>query len=140
MEDFSLSQPAPASVSIAAQLKRMSNKELLELRNQVDAELGVELKDLNLGEELGLLFRQGKQLLEDVLDDPDVPANQKAQVFNTVKGQVDKLVATRQVVFSQERLKRFEMALIKVINMAGNDTMKAEFLDLYGSFLEDKGQ
>lgn len=139
MEDFSLNKPAPAA-SISSQLKSMSNKELLELRNRVDLELGVEIKDLNLGEELGLLFRQGKQLLEDVLDDPEVPANQKAQVFNTVKGQVDKLVATRQVVFSQERLKRFEMALLKVVNMAGNEAMKAEFLDLYGSFLEDKGQ
>lgn len=140
MIDHTLQAPASPVAGLTEQLPNLSGKQLLELRNNIDQILGVEIKDLNLGEELGLLFRQGKELLEKVMPDPLTPANQKAQVFNMVKGQVDRLVATREKVYSQERFKRFESTLIKIIKMAGTEKQQETFLDLYGDYLEDKGE
>jgi uncharacterized protein (DUF1697 family) len=140
MENHSL-QPGPNSVNaISEQIKNMSQKELLELRNKIDQTLGTEIKDFNLGEEMGLLFRQAQDLLAKVLPDPLVPSNQKAQVFNAVKAQIDRIVALREKIYSQERFKIFEGALIKIVNMAGNEDKKKEFLHLYAEFLDNKGE
>lgn len=119
-------------------LEGMDDQQLLSLRHKIDLRLKVEIKDLNLTEELGLNYRQGKVLLESVQNDPLTPVNQKAQVFNSVGAMLSNIVKLRDVVFSAERQKRFESSFLKVLEKMPAES-KIAFFDMYGEFLENKG-
>lgn len=145
MQDHSLGvakqvDPRQVPKEVLAIVDTLSQEQMMNLRHHLDMELQIEINQLNLTEELGLQYRQGKILLNKTQEDSSVPANQKAQVFNSVQAQLDKIVKLRSQVFSQERLKRFEGALLKVLEQIGTDRQKEVFLDLYGSFMRDKGQ
>lgn len=144
MEDYSLagaSQPDPDAVpkELLRSVEALTEKQMMALRHHLDMLLKIEIGHLNLTEELGLQYRQGKTLLASVQGDNSTPVNQKAQVFNSVQGQLDKIVKLRSQVFSQERLKRFEGAMLKVLEMQGREAEKLVFLDLYGGYLRDRG-
>lgn len=145
MEDYSLggekaTEPdnsVPKEILVS--LTPLSEAQLMNLRHHLDMVLKIEISQLNLTEELGLQYRQGKTLL-DSLQGSSTPANQKAQVFNSLQTNLDKIIKHRTNVFSQERLKRYEAALLKVLEMKGNEKEQELFLELYGEFLRDRGQ
>lgn len=120
-------------------LEGLNDEQLLQLRNRIDARLTVDIDQLNLTEELGLQFRAAKLLLANLQDADDVPANQKAQVFNSVSAMLTKIIEQREFVYSAERLKRFEAALLKTLEQAGSAEQRAIFFDLYSEFLGAKG-
>lgn len=145
MKDYSLGAniaPDPSIVPAAVldAIGKLSQTQLMTLRHKIDMLLDLDINQLNLVEELGLQFRQGKELLASIQNDSATPANQKAQVFNTLKGQLDKIIKQRGLVLSQERLKRYEAAFLKVLEGLDSDTARQTFMDLYGEFLADKGQ
>lgn len=121
---------------IIKQLPDLTEGELAELRYSVDALLPLDLGSLDLAEELALQFQQAKALLVDVQRASDIPANQKAQIFNSVRGQLESIVKNQEVVWSMERLKKFEVALVKACGLL-TDEAKAAFFDLYSQFLKD---
>ena len=147
MKDFSLSSapkkadPNAVPDEVIKLVDKLSEKQLMTLRHHLDNALQIEIGNLNLTEELGLQYRQGKDMLANIMKEGDnTPTNQKAQVFNSVQAQLEKIVRMRASVFSQERLKRFEAALLKVLEMKGNEKEQELFLELYGDFLRDRGQ
>lgn len=109
---------------------------LLALRQRIDGILKVDLARMNLAEELGLQYRGGMALLATVSNDEDTPANQKAQVFNSVSKMLNDIIKTQKIVFSAERLKRFEVALLKVLGKLPPESTRIYF-DLYGDFLAE---
>lgn len=111
---------------------------LLQLRNRIDSMLTIDIDDLNLTEELGLQFRAGKLLLAKVQEDAEVPANQKSQVFNAVSAMLTKIIDQREFVYNAERLKRFEAAVLKVLEESATPEQRATFFDLYAEFLGAK--
>lgn len=135
LKSYSLKQPEAAP---GISLLGMSDAALLSLRHEIDVKLKIEIKNLNLTEELGLQYAQGKQLLSDVQADDDTPANQKAQVFNSVGAMLDKIIKQQKIVYSAERIKRFEVAFLKVLDKLPPES-KEVYFDLYGEFLDDKG-
>lgn len=143
MEDHSLGKGKQIDASsvpkeVTQLVSTLSEKQLMNLRHHLDMLLQIEINQLNLTEELGLQYRQGKILL-DSLDDK-TPANQRAQVFNSVQAQLEKIIKQRAAVFNQERLKHYEGALLKVLDMQGNEKAKELFLELYGAHLRNRGQ
>jgi hypothetical protein len=120
-------------------LSEMSDEEMLDLRNEIDSRLNIAIADLNLTEELGLQYRQGKVLLSSIQNDKTTPANQKAQVFNSVGAQLGQIVKMQSDVFSMQRLKKFEIAFIKAAETLPQAAKEA-FFDLYGEYLKDKGK
>jgi hypothetical protein len=88
------------------------------------------LADLNLEHELVRQFNVVRGMQDDVLSDPDVPANQKAQVANAVASTIKQLVETQEKYYNQERLKKIEAGLIKVLGKLPAEAA-AEFLDIY---------
>lgn len=120
-------------------LEGLNETQLLELRNKIDAKLVIDIGDMNLTEELGLQYRMAKAILAGVQDDAMTPANQKAQLMNTMSAVLAKIIEHREFVFSAERLKRYEAAVLKVLDTIKNEDAKAAFLDLYGEFLDDRG-
>lgn len=119
-------------------LAPLSDSELLTLRQKIEARLKIEIRELNLTEELGLQYRQGKLLLEQVINDKSTPANQKAQVFNSISAMTEKIMKQLKIVYSAERLNRYEKAFIKILKTLPQSEQDTYF-DLYGEFLNDKG-
>lgn len=128
----------PRSAASRISLEGMDEAALLKLRAQLDDKLQVEIRQINLTEELGLQYRAGKLLLEETQNDPEVPANQKAQVFNSVNSMLASIVKMQESIYSMERLKRYETAFLKALETLPKEGKEA-FFDLYGTFLADKG-
>jgi len=73
------------------------------------------LLDVNLEHELLNLLRTGQQLMTAVLSDTDVPANQKAQVVNSLASTIDQLVRLQNSVYDSERVKRLEYVFTRTL-------------------------
>ena len=134
LKDHSLSPRLDSVISLSG----MGDEELLSLRSRIDDRLNIELKHVNLTEELGLQYRAGKLLLDQTQGDESVPANQKAQVFNSVSAMLSSIVKMQETVYSIDRLKRYEAAFLKSVETLPKENKEA-FFDLYGEFLANKG-
>lgn len=141
LKSHSLTQehkPAPVSLVtlLMPEIEKLSEAELSDLRHQIDLRLHLDLGQLDLGDELALQFRQAKALLHEVQGDKDVAANQKAQIFNSVRAQLAEIVKQQESVWSMERLKIFEVAFVKASRLLTDEARDA-FFDLYGRFMKD---
>jgi hypothetical protein len=123
----------PASID---PLEGLDDEQLLALRRRLDKKLNLDLARLNLADELGMQYRSGQLLLAKVQEDDETPANQKAQVFNSVGTMLKDIVKQQKIVYDAERLKRFESAFIKVLEELPVES-KRKFFDLYGEFLKN---
>lgn len=140
MKDFSLASKPKAATFSADHLNSLSEIELLELRGKIDTILQIQIGDLNLGEELSLQLRKAKSLFDKVSEDKNTPVNQQAQLFNSIQALIDKLIKSRKIVFSQERLRRYEVAMLAALETLQNTAAKEAFLDLYQEYLEQRGE
>lgn len=95
----------------------LSEEELLELRAEIDQLLPTKaLTDLNMERELVLQLVTVQNLQREVLRDKSVPANQKAQAANSVAATLASLAKLQTEVYTSERLKKLESALIETLN------------------------
>lgn len=112
-------------------LDGMKEDELLVLRARIDELLPVkDLSDLNLERELMLQLRAAQALQTKVIDDQLTPANQKAQVMNSVATIIQNLVKMQLEQYTPERLKRIELALIQMLKTMPEDQTE-EFFKQY---------
>lgn len=118
-------------------LAALPDDALMRVRQFIDKTANIDIGSLDLADELGLTYRQGKSLLAQIDTDASIPMNQKAQVFNTVQSQLKQMVEMREQVYSQERLKRFEGALLKVFQALPDDNARHIFFDTYSDYLKD---
>ncbi len=139
MKDFNLARPEKVSSGILDLLETLSEAELMAARSKIDRLIDINIGNLNIGEELGLQFRKAQILFDSVADDKNTPLNQKAQLFNSLQSMLEKLTKARGIVFSQERLKRYEKAVLKLMEKLENEEAKQAFFDLYKEYLEDTG-
>ena len=111
-------------------------QELLDLRARIERRLPARsLKDLDLEGELTLQFLALQQLQNAVIDDDDTPANQKAQVANSLSAALVNLVKLQGDVHSSERMKRIESILIDTLKDLPVEVVEA-FLANYEQALE----
>lgn len=99
-----------------------NDEELLDLRMQIDARLGIgHLGALDVGAELMIQLRTLKLLQHKALTDTDAPLNQKAQATNTVSALLRDLVKTRSKLYDAERSKQIEDMTIEALKDAPQD-------------------
>jgi hypothetical protein len=123
--------------SVIARLGDLSVVELLDLRSAVDAKLPARaLKDIDLEQELVLQLIATQELQRTVLAATDTPANQLAQVSNAVQSALQNLVKLQETVYTTERLKRIEIALVDCINTHLTTEQAELFLAGYRKALE----
>lgn len=144
MQDYSLKdKPAPPPdalpENLLKSLDKLSETQLMELRHELDMRLQISIEDLNLTEEISLQYRQAKALLSRIQNDVSTPANQLAQVFNTTQAQLEKIIKQRAQIFNQERLKRYESAMLAMLEQCVTNEQKEKFLEMYGEFLKSRG-
>jgi hypothetical protein len=129
IEDIGLS-PQPAPFKLAS----MGETALIDLRSQIDEHLTLDLKDINLAEELALQFKQAKALYTEISNDPDTAANQKAQVINSVSSILATITKAQAELYNAERLKKLEAATLKALRTLPLPQQEA-FMELYGEYL-----
>lgn len=117
--------------SLQVDLTGMSASELLELRAQIDEKLPVkDLADVDLNRELVLQMLQTQRLQSDVLKEAETPANQRAQVANAVASIISQLAKLQAEVYTSERMKRIEGALIDTLQELPQP-VQTRFLERY---------
>ena len=120
-------------------LDNMPVDQLLELRRQIEALLPVkDIKDVNLSRELVLQVQALQALQQRVLTDNEAPANQQAQVANSLSSALVNLVKVQTEVYTSERLKVIEAVLVECLKSLPIETQR-EFLDAYEAALRNHG-
>lgn len=111
-------------------LDQYSDEELLTLRAMIDDRLPVtKLKHINLQEESVIQYMQSRKLLNDVMSDPEIPPNQKAQVNNSVQANLTALDRMQKSTYTQERNKQLEYIVVNLVNELPDIEAKKKFLD-----------
>lgn len=112
-------------------LANMAVDELLEMRRQIETLLPVkDIKDLNLSRELVLQVQALQALQQRVLSDGEAPANQQAQVANSLSAALVNLVKLQTDVYTSERMKVIEAILVETLKTLPIEAQR-EFLDAY---------
>lgn len=131
--------PRPAqsrSDSAEAMLDAMTLQDLLDLRARIDARLPARsLMDINLERELVLQVLALQQMQSAVINDEYTPANQRAQVANSLSTALSNLVKVQNDTHTSERLKTIETVLIEVVKTLP-EAQANQFLALYEQALD----
>ena len=111
-------------------LDAMTHDELRELRDEIDRRLPEEkLSQMDLTQELLSQYRLVQRLQTDVLDNEEVPANQRAQVAGQVASTLQQLVKMQTEFQNAERFRAIENLLIKSIKLMPLDAAEAFILE-----------
>lgn len=125
----------PVDHSPGITLEGLTDDQLIALRSEIDAKLpSMEIKDIDLGQEIILGYYTAKAILAEAGKDSDVPANQKAQLLNTCRNTLTVMVKIQERLYNAEQYKKIEAALTKVLKtlpVGAQDT----FFELYGQEL-----
>lgn len=108
--------------------------ELITLKSRIEKRLPT-LEDMDLKHELVLQFASTKELLADARDDKKTPLNQKAQLVNSAAALLKQLAAAQVELYSAERFRAMEVALIDLLNDA-DDEDREYFMREYEKRLE----
>ena len=129
LADYSLKATSPAPQS---SINAMSQEQLLMKRDEIDQLLTeTHLKDVNLSKELLLQLKKAK-LLQQKTDDDEIPANQRAQVQNSLGTILVNLAKHQQATYTAERFKRLETATITAVKTLPKEAQD-EFFAVYMS-------
>lgn len=93
------------------------------------------LKSLNLDSELYAAYARAKNYLAIVQADEKIPPNQIAQLMNTLTAILDKIVKLQTELYSAERVKKLEAAMIQAIKLAPPESQQV-FLEQYETLLK----
>lgn len=118
-------------------IKDWDVEELLNLRSEIEALLpSTKLKDMDLEKELVLQYHKLQSLQTRALEDDRTPANQLAQVANSVTTTLNQLVAMQTKHHTSERFKEIENLMIKYMKKLPLEVAEA-FLDDYENISND---
>jgi hypothetical protein len=96
------------------------------------------LKELNLDDELLCQYKAVLDLQTKAFEDIDTPANQKAQVANSVASTLQSIVKMHLEINRDERLKRIENALLESVKTLPEKERSA-FFERYEKIAEAMG-
>lgn len=128
----------PKNRPLDADLNHLNQEDLLNLRAQIDAKLtGIKLNDLDLVQETMFQLKKAKILQSQVNEDEETPANQKAQIQNSLNNIITNLSKHQINLYTSERMKRMEGALIRVLKTLTKAEQTA-FMESYGQELANE--
>lgn len=113
LQDFSLQPEDNQKIN----LDTLSKEELLNLHAQIESRIGpTELGGVNLIRETLLQIHRAKELQEQAGKPMSgVPMNQRAQVQNSLANLLSTLAKTQAELYSSERIKRIQQAVVKIV-------------------------
>lgn len=108
--------------------------ELWRIKREVEKLLtGKTLADIDLEQELVSQLHLTKRFLEEVIENEEVPANQRAQAINSCTSILSNLCKIQIDLYSAERVKAMESALVKALRTLDKATQD-EFFKRYQNF------
>lgn len=120
----------PETGDVERLLVGLSEAHLLELRARIDLRLPpVNLVDVNLEQETLRQFQQIRALFSTLATSGEVPANQKAQLANSCAAILKQLSDMQAQIYTTERFKRIEQALIRAIRPLPREAQDTFFED-----------
>jgi galactose-1-phosphate uridylyltransferase len=131
-------EPVQSTGEQGFSLLQYTPTQLMSLRSMIDQMLGLgSLTDLNIENEILVQLQNAKLLAEEVRNDSDVPANQKAQTINSVSSILKQLVGMQTELYNAERLKEIEAAVIEALKPAPKE-IQDSFFERYERLLTGK--
>lgn len=91
-------------------------------------------EEIRVDEEIAEVYASAKTLLDVIIEDDDVPANQRAQVLNSVSNMIQQMVKSRVDLYNAERIRRMEQVLLQVMRTQPLEVRQA-FFDSYSKAL-----
>ena len=114
--------------------------ELVRFRDEITRQLpATELSKLNLEEEVLLQYHVLRELQADVLATEDIPANQRAQVANSVASILKTLADQQVALYSSERFKEIENLLIRTLTLLP-EAQASSFIVEYERILQESSK
>lgn len=130
MAELASPKPTQGQSDLKSTLSSMSHKELRKIRVMIDDILpSQKVKDLDLEDELMQQYYKIKTLMDDVIEDPEVSANQKAQVGNSVAATLSKLVEMQEDLRLNQTMKLMESTLVDAIKTLPKEVKDAFFAE-----------
>jgi len=118
---------------------QLTQKELRKLRSEIDKLLPKNsLNSLDLEVELVDQYFKTKDLMDEISGDEATPANQKAQVANSVVNTLGQLVKLQQDLKREHTLKIMEGCLIDAVKVLP-EAVKTEFFSEYERIAKKAG-
>ena len=120
-------------------LKDLPEGDLRRLRDDINKLLPADaVSNLDLEAELVSQYRKTKKLMDDVLEDAECPANQKAQCANSVVSTLAQLVKLQEDLKREQTLKIMEETLVDTLKMLPEET-RNEFYAEYERMAKQAG-
>lgn len=92
------------------------------------------LDEVAISSELAHLFFEARSLLSLIKNDMEVPANQKAQVMNSVLSILERITKTQTDLYNAERIRVIEQTLLRVMREQPQE-IKEAFMSTYEAAL-----
>lgn len=93
------------------------------------------LKNLDWDAQLYINYARAANYLEQVREDEGIPPNQVAQLMNTLTAILKEIVRLQTELYSAERVKKLEAAMIEAIKLAPVESQNS-FFDAYEEILK----
>lgn len=94
------------------------------------------LQNLNLDSELYESYAKAKNYLATIKDNPEgATPTQVAQVFNTINGILKEILKMQTELYSAERVKKLEYAMVSALKLAPKDVQDS-FFEQYEAILK----
>jgi hypothetical protein len=114
---------------------KASQDELLRWYSEIQMRLPpLALSEMSVEKELVLQFHTVRALQAAVMDDSEIPTNQRAQVANSVAANLRAMAELQERVYTSERFKNIENLLVKELKKLP-EAVSAAFLDEYEKIL-----
>lgn len=92
------------------------------------------LNELDTAEELMIQYQRAENLAGNVLNDADIPPNQRAQVLAAVTAVLGQIIKLQTDLHNSQQFKRIEMILIDTLKAFPE--MQVAFMDAYRTNLD----
>jgi len=105
-----------------------------EIPKGAPAQIIGSLKELDLDQELYTNYMEARVFLNTLIGNAAVPANQIAQVMNTISTILKEIVKMQMDLLNAERVKKLEACMISAVKLMDEDAQN-EFLKSYETML-----
>lgn len=111
---------------------------LIQHMNEIRQHLPpLSIKDMDMEQEMLLQFHSVRALQDQIIDDDELPLNQRAAIINATTSSLTKLADLQEQIYTSERFKRVENVLVRALSKLPED-VASQFLDDYEAVLLGK--
>ena len=117
-------------------LDDLTDSQVITLRAAIDQRLNLSLDSIDMKQELALQLRNAQSLYAEAADSSEIPANQKAQILNTISSILKSVTDIAETIHTIEKHKKIEVATLAAVKDLPTDA-KDKFFDILKGLLDE---